>query len=257
MEALKVYKKVILSVFSTLALIWKLIPFKMRKYFFYALFILESRGKQPKEALVRLFTVEDLFAKVINERALAYGSGEHPKHHLIPYHQFFIENLNECSGVVDIGCGYGAVARSVARALPNMTVLGIDNNHERFEMATKGASFSNLQFQLIDVDNFLPAEKYDAVILSNVLEHLVDRRGSLLKIKEIVGAKRFLIRVPMFERHWSIALRDELGINYYQDDDHKIEHRVDEFKNEMMNAGLAIEKMETVWGEIWAVCSPI
>ena len=62
-----------------------------------------------------------------------------------------------------------------------------------------------------------------------------------------------LMRVPLFERDWQMPLRKELGVNYFSDNDHKIEHTLNEFKNEIMDAGLFINNINTLWGEIWAV----
>ena len=41
----------------------------------------------------------------------------------------------------------------------------------------------------------------------------------------------------------------------YNDADHKIEHTVLEFQNEMKNVNLTILELHTKWGEIWACCS--
>ena len=41
---------------------------------------------------------------------------------------------------------------------------------------------------------------------------------------------------------------------YFSDNDHKIEHTVVEFEEEMKKANLVIKEMRSVWGEIWAVC---
>ena len=49
-------------------------------------------------------------------------------------------------------------------------------------------------------------------------------------------------------------MRKNLGVNYFQDSDHKIEHSMQEFEGEMNLAGLTITKISTLWGEIWAVC---
>ena len=59
----------------------------------------------------------------------------------------------------------------------------------------------------------------------------------------------------MFERSWEIPMRKELGVNYYSDNDHKIEHTLIQFKKEMAESNLQIKTMHTIWGEIWAVCS--
>ena len=49
-------------------------------------------------------------------------------------------------------------------------------------------------------------------------------------------------------------MRERLSINYFSDDDHKIEHTLEEFLKEIKLAGLVPNKVHTVWGEIWAVC---
>ena len=74
----------------------------------------------------RLFALQDALDHVVNERAMIYGKGEHPKHRLMRYHDFFIENIADGEKVIDIGCGYGAVARSIARARPGSIVMGVD-----------------------------------------------------------------------------------------------------------------------------------
>ena len=247
-------RKLILAVVEGLALFWKVIPSPIRRKFFFFLFVMESRGRQSRSGITRLFLLEDELNRAINERALALGEGEHPKHRLVPYHQFFIENLKNCQSVIDIGCGYGAVARSIAKALPSVAVLGIDNHSGRLNQAIQSNNPMNLDFLLVDISDFQPRKAFDAVVLSNVLEHMHDRILALQQIAQKTKARQFLIRVPLFERHWSIPLRKELGINYYQDDDHKIEHTISEFYSEIESSGLRVKDLQTVWGEIWAVC---
>ena len=48
-----------------------------------------------------------------------------------------------------------------------------------------------------------------------------------------------------------MPLRKELKINYFSDKDHKIEHTLDEFKNELSSANIKIDNLTTKWGEIW------
>ena len=49
--------------------------------------------KIPKKGLKSLFLIKDKLDWVINERALKYGSGIHPKHSLMKYHDFFLVEL--------------------------------------------------------------------------------------------------------------------------------------------------------------------
>jgi SAM-dependent methyltransferase len=247
-------RRSLLRAMSILNFFWRLIPFPLRKSFFLFSFVVESRG-DSKNALKNLFVIEDELQRVINERALAFGKGEHPKHRLISYHEFFIQNLFDCDSVVDIGCGYGAVARSVAQSSSNLKVLGIDNHVGRLSQAKNANNPPNLEFRLCEIQDFEPHAPLDAVILSNVLEHLTDRVSALRYIVEKTNAKKILIRVPLFERHWTIPLRKELGVNFFQDDDHKIEHTVLQFQVELHSAGLQIQELRTIWGEIWCVAT--
>src|SRR3989338_4067863 len=54
----------------------------------------------------------------------ASQTGTHPKHRLMNYHAFFVENIAATDTVLDVGCGKGEVARSVAAKAKK--VVGID-----------------------------------------------------------------------------------------------------------------------------------
>lgn len=246
-------KLLLLSVANFLAKFWQIIPQRIRKELLTSLLILETRG-QPDVALKRIFLIKDRLEWVINERALAYGNGVHPKHTLTNYHYFFIDRIKDGEKVLDVGCGYGAVAKSIAEARPNSEVLGLDLDRTRLEQAINSNSLPNLNFVFGDATKEVPQGKWDVIVLSNVLEHIVDRPKFLAAILQKSGARRILIRVPLFQRDWQIPLRQKLAINYFSDDDHKIEHSLDEFRGELQLAGLKSKQTLTLWGEIWAEC---
>ena len=115
------------------------------------------------------------------------------------------------------------------------------------------SNLSNVNFIHSDINNQKDIEP-DYVILSNILEHIENRISFLKNIQKISNSKIFLIRVPNFERDWQIGMRKELGIYYFSDVDHKIEHTVDQLKKEVEQAGFMIKEIITVWGEIWVKC---
>ena len=90
----------------------------VKRYLVTGLLVLESRGSKPADSLRRLFVLQDKLDWIINERAMAYGGDVHPKHRLMRYHDFFVERIAAGSRVLDIGGGYGAVARSIASRVP-------------------------------------------------------------------------------------------------------------------------------------------
>ena len=193
---------------------------------------------------------------IINERAINYDKGVHPKHRLTNYHQFFIDRIKDGETILDVGCGNGSVAADIALAKSKSKIIGIDININNINFAEKlkdKYSLKNINFifgNVINQENI----NADVVILSNVLEHIDDRRSFLAGIISNTGAKSYLIRVPLFERDWQIPLRKELNIYYYSDLDHKIEHTVEELKLELINVNLEIIELITMWGEIWVQC---
>ena len=249
-------KALLLRIAELLSGIWRLVPEKLRRSVIKGLLVLESRGSDKRAALKRLFNVADDLELVTNERALALGDMVHPKHRLTRYHDFFVERIHEGDAVLDVGCGYGAVARSVARAHPKSRVVGVDYDKGRLAQARAAAeSPPNLSFVEADATRSVPEGPWNVVILSNVLEHIHDRPGFLRRLVAVTGAERFLIRVPLFERDWKMSMRREVGANYFSDSDHKIEHTRAEFRAETGEAGLEIDELVTLWGEIWSALS--
>jgi len=242
---------------NLLAILWRVFPQRFRLLLMKGLFVLESRGSDVGQGLARLFALQDALDHVINERAMVYGKGEHPKHKLTRYHDFFIAHIGDGARVLDVGCGYGAVARSIARARPNVHVTGVDYDRGRLAQANASENPNNLSFVEADATKSVPPGPWDVVVLSNVLEHISDRHGFLSALIVTTQAKRFLIRVPLFERDWKMPMRRAVGANYYSDPDHKIEPMEMEFREETARAGLAIDELTTPWGEIWAVLQPL
>ena len=236
-------------------LLW-LIPFSLRRGLLSGLLVSESRIGTPDDSLGRLFRLWDDLDLIINERATAYGEGLNPKHRLTGYHDFFAERIPEAGRVLDVGCGIGAVARTIATRLPDAHVTAVDSDPRMLEMARALDNPSNLTFIEGDATRDLPAEHWDVVVLSNVLEHLDGRVAFLQALLGRNTPERILIRVPLFERHWHNPLRKELGVGFFSDPTHRIEHTLAEFADEMAEAGLAIVECRTLWGEIWAHCEP-
>ena len=240
-----------------MGILWSLLPARLRRALIFGLIVVESRAGAPAEALKHLFGVLDDLDRVIAERATAYGDGVNPKHRLIGYHDFFVERIPPGSRVLDVGCGIGEVAKSIARRVPGAVVTGIDKEARLLEMARQGEVPANLTFVEGDATRDLAAEHWDVVVLSNILEHVDERVGLLSEIIRRNTPGRLLVRVPVFERHWHLPLRRELGVNYFSDPTHKIEHTMAEFETEMAAADLRIVERQIVWGEIWAHCEPM
>ena len=249
-------REFVLKFANLISFLWLLFPSRIRIFFITSLFIIESRDRNTKKGLIRIFRIKDKLEWIINERSLKYENGIHPKHRLTDYHAFFIERIKNGEKILDVGCGNGMVAMSIAKALPKSFVLGVDINNKNIKFAdniSKEKGIRNIRFVNGDINNEQNINA-DVVILSNVLEHINKRVLFLQNIFKKSKANKFLIRVPLFERDWQIALRKELDTYYFSDNDHKIEHTLKQFKKEISQAGFYIKDMKTIWGEIWAEC---
>jgi len=188
--------------------------------------------------------------------AVRYGNGIHTKHRHMKYHDFFVNRISKKEKVLDIGCGIGAVSYAVAKKT-GATVTGIDISRSNIEKAKAEFNHQNIKYIVGDALTDLPQNKFDVVILSNVLEHIDKRVDFLKQLFLISSPKRVLIRVPLFERDWRVPLKKELGIDYRLDSTHFTEYTYKSFLAEMKEAGLTIIHLESRWGEIWAEAVPI
>ena len=245
-------RKILEYLIELASFFWRLIPWKVRYYFFLIPIVLEGRGKHNK-AFERLFKIEDDIKWVYNELALRYGNGIHIKHKLMKYSNFFKKNISNSQTVLDIGCGYGAVAFSIAESINMVKVIGVDIDANKIKEANKKFKRNNLTF--IHNDAFsIDIVNVDVIVLSNVLEHIEDRVEFLKRIKKQFKPSLFLIRVPDLERDWSIPFKKEMGIYYFSDKTHFIEHTEEEFREEIKKAGLKTKSLTKNWSEIWAEC---
>lgn len=216
---------------------------------------LRAAALPPADALRFLFRLDSHLYSMQGRLAVEHGGGVHTKHGHMKYHDFFTRNTRPGGRVLDLGCGNGAVAYDVAERC-GCRVVGIDRNERNIAMAKNRFGHSGVRYILGDLFHLPVRGEFDTVILSNILEHLDNRPSFLRSVRETTGAARFLIRVPVFERDWRVPLKKELGVEWRLDADHRIEYTNEGFMEELAEAGLNAEHIETRWGEIWAVAEP-
>lgn len=214
---------------------------------------LVRRAVSPGTLLRWLCRLDNLLYRATSRAAVWYGGGLHVKHRLTAYHDFFVARVAPGERALDVGCGNGALAADLAHR--GVSVTGIDRDRAAILEARARHGASGARFVEGDA-NRLPEDRYDVVILSNVLEHLDDRVGFLGRLFAGTGARRVLVRVPLFERDWRVPLKRELGVDFRLDPTHRVEYTFAEFEAEVAAAGLVVQERETRWGEIWAVCRP-
>lgn len=102
------------------------------------------------------------------------------------------QNLPAGSVVLDVGCGNGVISRSLGELGYN--VLGIDVSDKAIEKANMLNKFPNVSFKVMSAEQLVAeGTKYNAVICSEVLEHLNKPELLLKTLYESMSDNGFLI----------------------------------------------------------------
>jgi len=98
--------------------------------------------------------------------------------------------------ILDVGCGNGVISRHLGKL--GFTVLGIDVSEKTIETARSLTTLPNVSFQTKSAEELVASgEKYEAVICSEVLEHL-NNPGSLLDVlyQTLADNGKLIVTVP-------------------------------------------------------------
>ncbi|HSC92988.1 MAG TPA: methyltransferase domain-containing protein [Gaiellaceae bacterium] len=208
-----------------------------------------------RRAVRELLRLEEETRRQLDAAAIRYDDGVHAKHRLTAYHDFFVERVRPGERVLDVGSGKGELAHDlVVRA--GAEVVGVDHDPAHLAFARERFPHERLTFLGGDVLEGLPEGGFDAIVLSNVLEHIDDRVGLLRHLVAEARPRVVLVRVPVLARDWTVPLRREVGLEYFSDPDHEVEYDEEGFRAELAEAGLRVTELKLVWGEIWAAAEP-
>ena len=173
----------------------------------------------------------------------------HPKHRITNYHQFFIDHIKPGDSILDLGCGNGYLSYDLAKKARK--VVGIDHQRYLIESAKANYKSDNLEFIIGDINTYNFKNKFDKIVLSNVLEHIEDRVNFLKRIYDLSDI--ILLRVPMEDRDWLTIYKKNNNLEYRLDETHFIEYRLDSLKPELEAAGCVLLSYQINWGELWGV----
>jgi cyclopropane fatty-acyl-phospholipid synthase-like methyltransferase len=213
----------------------------------------------PTDRAAFLAAIDAPIYHMQGEAALEADGGLHPKHRLMRYHDFFVDRIRAGDRVLDLGCGVGALAASIAeRALADVTGMDVSDASLRKarEVAEKRALTARLRFVQGDITQVQAGGRFDVIVLSNVLEHLKDRPDLLRQWREWYEAPKFLVRVPAFDREWRVPWKKELGVEWRLDVTHETEYTQAQLEQELREAGLRVSELIVRWGEYWAAAVP-
>jgi hypothetical protein len=144
-------KRLISTLLKGLALPFSLMPGGARVGLISGGRAIDSRRGQPEAALRRQFALLDMAERLIAERATAYGGGNHPS---TPDRYTTSLSATSPSAGPRRRCGYGAVARSVAERVADVTVVGIVSTEcawPRPRRQTSAQTFGSSGLALVDL----------------------------------------------------------------------------------------------------------
>ena len=215
-----------------------------------------ARQGSTEEALKFFFMLDNRLYRLESEISTSHEKGIHPKHRITRYHEFFVSNLEPGDSVLDVGSGRGYLAYQMVSRVNGVHVLGMESNPKYIDYAHEHYRHPHLKFVHADALKALPQDHFQVVTLSNVLEHLPERSRFLKRVITQVQPRKFIIRVPQYDRDWRVALKDEIGVDSRLNEGHTVEYTKDRLLSELKEVELEVSRLEFSWGEIWAVARP-
>ncbi len=121
-----------------------------------------------------------------------------PAYHMKPRNEVLSFLANPPHSVLDIGCGGGATGKALKEKFPGTRVLGIEVNPLAADHARKWLdAVVCASVEEADAARDFPGERFDTVLLLDVLEHVYDPWRALVHIGGwLVPGTRVIASVP-------------------------------------------------------------
>ena len=148
--------------------------------------------------------------------ASGYAYVERPNSVLLELLSAHVLAARPSSRILDVGCGAGANARRIAERAPQARVVGIEPNAQAAQLA-RGACSEVFEGTLEEFIDSAPQRAFDAILLSDVLEHTVDPVGFLKSFDRLPKARGAMLVVSVpnyavwYNRVRTLAGRFEYG----------------------------------------------
>lgn len=120
-------------------------------------------------------------------------------------------SLNRFSSILDVGCAEGTITKVIRENFRHSNVLGIDLSEKMIERARHN-SLHGLNFYCCDFFNFFSERKFDLILFSLVLHHLLfgDDKKAVHKAFNLVSSSGKIIVAE------AVAPREEV-FDYYKE----------------------------------------
>ena len=117
-------------------------------------------------------------------------------------HYFIFKNLKAAglkknSKVLEIGCGSASLTHLIAGYISSGKIVGADISNETIALNKKKYSgYKNMDFQVSDMTDFMHNEKFDFVVMPDVLEHIpIEEHPNIFKTIEKITHENSIILI--------------------------------------------------------------
>ena len=108
-------------------------------------------------------------------------------------------DLADGQAILELGCGWGSLALSMARRFPNAEITAVSNSHsqrEYIEHAAASRGLKNLRVITADMNVFEPARQFDRVVSVEMFEHMMNWRELMARVRSwLKPGGRFFMHV--------------------------------------------------------------
>ncbi len=97
--------------------------------------------------------------------------------------------------ILDLGCGLGQIARTLAQRYPEAVVVGVDASAEAIAVASQAFGLPNLRFCAVDFSRPLnfPKGSVDLIVSTNALPYAQDQLGSARELFGLLSPEGLLL----------------------------------------------------------------
>jgi len=140
-----------------------------------------------------------------------------------------ILKLVEGKKVLDVGCGSGLLSKTLLNKGYNVTV--IDNDVKAIEIAKK----KGINGFVADINTWQTKEKFDCIILGDVLEHIEDDKSAMKKVHQMLEPTGcIVVNVPAYQTLFS---KHDIALG------HKRRYSNIELEAKLQDSGFIVEKL--------------
>tara|TARA_B110000008_G_C16678949_1_gene447906 strand:- start:22 stop:690 length:669 start_codon:yes stop_codon:yes gene_type:complete len=209
-----------------------------------------------RKKFILFLNLEWFFDRVAHEYSFKnYAPNEHPVR--IHTKQHLLNWIQPEHRVLDLGCASGEMAFWASEKADQ--VVGIDYDSDHILFAKKHYKRPNLAFHCVEAHDYLinTHEKFDVLILENVLEHIDNPEEFVQKFSKFFDF--IYIELPDFDKNYLNHYRKDFNLPLiYTDADHIYEFNRFDLKEILEQSNLTIVHSFYIHGfqKIWCKVNP-